>query len=56
MRTILTVMGVVIGTCSIVVMISLGVGLNEMQEASINEMMDLTVIEVYYSGGTWRTS
>ncbi len=54
-RTLLTVMGVVIGTCSIVVMISLGVGLNEMQEASINEMMDLTVIEVYTSGDTSST-
>ncbi len=49
-RTILTVTGVVIGTCSIVVMISLGVGLNEIQKASIEEMMDLTVIEVYPTG------
>lgn len=49
-RTLLTVSGVIIGTCSIVVMISLGVGLNELQEASINEMMDLSVIEIYPGG------
>ena len=30
-RTLLTVFGVVIGTCSIVVMISLGVGISEQQ-------------------------
>lgn len=34
-RTILTIVGVIIGTCSIVVMISLGVGLNEAQQAML---------------------
>ena len=46
-RTLLTVFGVVIGTCSIVVMISLGVGISEQQMSWINEMGDLTVITVY---------
>ena len=31
LRTLLTVLGVVIGTASIVVMVSLGIGLKEMQ-------------------------
>ncbi|MBQ2791953.1 MAG: ABC transporter permease [Oscillospiraceae bacterium] len=51
-RTVLTTMGVVIGTCSIVVMISLGVGLQKSQEAMLAEMGDLTKIEIYnYNGG-----
>ena len=37
-RTVLTTMGVVIGTCSIVVMISLGVGLQKSQEAMLAEI------------------
>ena len=51
-RTALTTMGVVIGTCAIVVMISLGVGLQKSQEAMLAQMGDLTKIEIYnYSGG-----
>ncbi len=46
-RTMLTVFGVVIGTCSIVVMISLGVGISEQQMSWINDMGDLTIITVY---------
>lgn len=34
-RTILTVLGVVIGTAAIVVMISLGIGLNETQRKNM---------------------
>ncbi len=45
-RTILTVMGVVIGTASIVVMMSLGVGLNSNFEAGIDSYMDVTAITV----------
>ena len=45
-RTILTVMGVVIGTASIVVMISIGVGLNVSVQQSLEEMGDLRIIEV----------
>lgn len=50
-RTLLTVTGVVIGTCSIVVMISLGVGLNKTSEESMSQYMDLTSIEVYTQEG-----
>ena len=54
MRTLLTVIGVVVGTCAIVVMISIGVGMNESQEAMLAQMGDLTVINVYNwnSGGS----
>ncbi|MEG1497533.1 MAG: ABC transporter permease [Clostridiales bacterium] len=45
-RTILTVLGVVIGTCSIVVMMSLGVGLNQNFEAEMATYMDVTSIMV----------
>lgn len=51
-RTFLTTMGVVIGTCAIVVMISLGVGLQTSQEAMLAQMGDLTKIEIYnYNSG-----
>ena len=48
-RTFLTVIGVVIGTCSIVIMISLGIGLDESQTKQFAEWMDLTTIQVYSS-------
>ena len=57
-RTILTILGVVIGTASIVVMISLGLGLNRSQMETIERYGGLTTIEVRegtgettYSGG-----
>lgn len=50
-RTALTTMGVVIGTCAIVVMISLGVGLQRSQEAMLAQMGDLTKIEIYNYAG-----
>ena len=50
-RTFLTVIGVVVGTCAIVVMISLGIGLQASTDAALAEMGDLTVIEVYNWGG-----
>lgn len=46
MRTILTVLGVVIGTASIVVMISLGIGLKEMTVEQYASYGSLTRIEV----------
>lgn len=46
-RTLLTVVGVVVGTCAIVVMISIGVGMKVNQEAMLAEMGDLTIIEIY---------
>lgn len=51
-RTFLTVMGVVIGTCAIIVMISLGIGMNDAQTAMISEWADLTLVEIYNYGGS----
>ncbi len=53
-RTILTVLGVVIGTASIVVMVSLGLGLNKASMDMIEEYGGLTTIDVYQNnGGTY---
>ena len=46
-RTALTVIGMIIGTISIVVMISIGIGMNESFEASVMENGSMTVIEIY---------
>lgn len=46
MRTMLTITGVIVGTCAIVIMISLGIGMTISQEAKLAEMGDLTVINV----------
>lgn len=51
LRTVLTVLGVVIGTASIVVMMSLGVGLNESYMQQIENSSTLTLITVYPNGG-----
>ncbi|MEG1389726.1 MAG: ABC transporter permease [Angelakisella sp.] len=45
-RTLLTVLGVVIGCCSIVIMVSIGIGTKAAQEAMLAEMGDLTIITV----------
>ena len=45
-RTFLTVFGVIIGTCSIVVMMSLGVGMMQQNAAYLENMGDLTIITV----------
>ncbi|MDR3730124.1 MAG: ABC transporter permease [Oscillospiraceae bacterium] len=45
-RTILTVLGVFIGCCSIVIMVSLGIGMKESQDKMLAEMGDLTIITV----------
>ena len=42
LRTVLTVLGVVIGTASIVVMVSLGIGLNELTTEQIASYGSLT--------------
>ncbi len=47
LRTFLTVLGVVIGTASIVIMVSLGLAMNESFEKQIEMMGDITKIEVY---------
>lgn len=50
-RTILTVLGVVVGTASIVVMVSLGLGLNKSSMEQIEKYGGLTTITVYESSG-----
>lgn len=50
LRTALTVLGVVIGTASIVVMVSLGIGLNELNRELIESYGSLTAIEVHGDG------
>ena len=46
MRTMLTVMGVVIGTASIVIMVSIGIGMNEGFKSEISRMGSLNSINV----------
>lgn len=45
-RTLLTTMGVVVGTCAIVITISLGVGMQKSQEEALSQMGDLTIIQI----------
>lgn len=51
LRTFLTVLGVVIGTASIIVMVSIGIGQNRSLMAAIEESGSLTAIQVYNYGG-----
>lgn len=46
-RTALTVIGVVIGTCAIVLMISLGIAINKQNEEMLQSWGDLTQIQIY---------
>lgn len=46
-RTVLTIVGVVVGTCSIVVMVSLGIAMNVGFDEMIQQWGDLTQIQVY---------
>ena len=46
LRTFLTILGVVIGTSSIVVMLSLGFGMNQSMEDMMKEFGSLTTINV----------
>ncbi len=59
LRTALTVLGVIIGTASIVVMVSLGIGLNELNRELISSYGSLTAIEVrsdsYWGGSDDKT-
>ena len=50
-RTILTVLGVVIGTASIVVMVSIGIGMNQGFAEQLESWGSLQVINVYPGGG-----
>ncbi|MEG1819524.1 MAG: ABC transporter permease [Oscillospiraceae bacterium] len=49
LRTFLTVIGIIIGTCSIILMVSLGIGLNSSFEEQIKQYSDITMIDVYSS-------
>jgi ABC-type antimicrobial peptide transport system permease subunit len=50
-RTFLTVLGVIIGTASIVIMVSLGFGMKYSFQNQLNQMGSMTVIDVYQSYG-----
>lgn len=45
-RTLLTTMGVVVGTCAIVITVSLGIGMQEAQVAALSQMGDLSIIQI----------
>lgn len=51
LRTVLTVLGVIIGTASIVVMVSLGIGLDQMFMEQLSSWGSLTTIDVSGGGG-----
>lgn len=53
-RTILTVLGVIIGCCSVVIMISFGIAMKISQENMLAEMGDLRVIDVYNNGNAGK--
>jgi ABC-type antimicrobial peptide transport system permease subunit len=56
MRTLLTVLGVVIGSTAIIVLTSVGVGVNMSFDAQMNSMQDATTIQIYnYSGYSGQT-
>lgn len=50
MRTLLTITGVMVGTCLVVIVISLGLGMNLQQEKMLESMGDLNKIEIYNYG------
>ncbi len=51
-RTLLTLVGVVAGTCAVVLMIAVGLGMKASQEEQLAQMGDLTIIDVYSYGKT----
>ena len=55
-RTILTVMGVVLGCCSVTIMLSMWIGMKQAQEQALSMMGDLTIIQVYSQGKGKKTS
>lgn len=46
-RTFLTVSGVVIGSCAVIVMISLGLGMNVAMDSMLSSWGDLTAVNIY---------
>ena len=53
-RSLLSIVGVVIGTTSIVVMLSLGIGLNEGNKKQVEKYENLHIIQVMNPGGVNR--
>ncbi len=51
LRTALTILGVVIGACSIILMLSLGLAMEKNMEEQFAQMGDLTLIQVWSYGG-----
>ena len=49
-RTLLTTIGVVVGTCAIVITVSLGIGMQMATDQALASMGDLTLITVYGYG------
>ena len=49
-RTLLTLVGVVAGTCAVVLMIAVGLGMQKSQAEQLAQMGDLTMIEIYNYG------
>lgn len=55
-RTILTIIGVVVGVCAIVVMVSLGIAVNRATDEMLQNWGDLTKITVYSYGAQQGTA
>ncbi|MCT4687831.1 ABC transporter permease [Vallitalea sp.] len=51
LRTFLTTLGIIIGTISIVLMVSLGLGMQKNMEKQLSERGSLDIVEVYPAGG-----
>lgn len=52
-RTLLTIIGVVIGSCAVIVMISLGLGMNQAMDNMLSSWGDLTAVTIYNGGGMY---
>lgn len=53
-RSALTVFGVIIGTAAVVIMLSIGIGMNKGIEDQFSAMGDLKIINVSTKTGTWN--
>ena len=51
LRTALTILGVIIGTSSIILMLSIGIAMDQNMEEQFAQMGDLTLIDVHSYGG-----
>ena len=56
LRTFLTVLGVIIGTASVVIMLSLGIGLKNMTAEMYSQFGSMTAVDVYSAGRYRGTS